>query len=107
MLGVDPHASAVFTPFSREVFWSMVNAGDTLRNLDDYVAVLFARVVRVLLYVGANDFTCDWPLHPWNLKGKRAGMMRSAQGLTFLTIDGAGHMAPYSKPVEVLSLMQR
>lgn len=28
----------------------------------------------------------------WLLDGKRVGLTRSARGLTFATIDGAGHM---------------
>lgn len=67
----------------------------------------------MLIYVGKNDWICnhvgnevwtralEWtghaefagePLRAWNVSGAQAGMTRSAQGLTFATIEGAGHM---------------
>ncbi|KAJ7908429.1 hypothetical protein B0H13DRAFT_1878664 [Mycena leptocephala] len=45
------------------------------------------------------------PLRPWAVGGDfamgHAGLARSAKGLTFVTIDGAGHM-----PKETLGLVQ-
>jgi carboxypeptidase C (cathepsin A) len=88
--------------------------------------------VRVLVYVGTYDWACNWvgnerwtlalewsgqakfatePLRPWavggDFKDGRAGLARSAQGLTFATIDGAGHLAPHDKPREALDLVRR
>ena len=67
----------------------------------------------MLIYVGKYDWICnhvgneawtlalEWSGHDefskqvlkgWEMDGKVVGMMRSAKGLTFATIDGAGHM---------------
>ncbi|KAI0258673.1 serine carboxypeptidase [Gloeopeniophorella convolvens] len=128
MLGVDPRANVNLSTMSWDVFWSMTRAGDVLHSSKEHVAALLAHGVRVLLYVGANDWSANWvgtekwsreldwfghadfaaqPLRAWNFDGTRAGVMRSAHGFTFLTVDGAGHMAPYNKPAETLSLIQR
>jgi carboxypeptidase C (cathepsin A) len=66
-----------------------------------------------LIYVGSYDWICNWlgnqawtlnmewsgkeafgqqPLQSWLVDGKAAGKFRSANGLTFATVDGAGHM---------------
>jgi carboxypeptidase C (cathepsin A) len=31
-------------------------------------------------------------MREWFVDGKRAGLTRSAKGLTYATVDGAGHM---------------
>lgn len=86
---------------------------DSYRPTQYYVAALLERGIKVLIYAGKNDFTCshvgneawtrelEWsgrtsfsaePLTEWLVGGKVAGMKRSAKGLTFANIDGAGHM---------------
>lgn len=40
---------------------------------------------------GKQEFTAA-EKREWLVDGKRAGLTRSAKGLTFATIDGAGHM---------------
>lgn len=78
-----------------------------------YISALLERGVKALIYVGANDWICnhvgneqwtlalEWsgqqnfssqPLRDWYVDGKRAGRTRGSGGLTFATIDGAGHM---------------
>ncbi len=71
----------------------------------------------VLIYVGTYDWGCNWvgnermvnklvwkdsdtfqrqKLKPWSVGGKPnsvAGKFKSSGGLTFLTVEGAGHMA--------------
>ncbi|KAF9240280.1 serine carboxypeptidase [Melanogaster broomeanus] len=80
------------------------------------------------IYIGTYDWICNWvgnerwtflmpwtgqeafvsqPLREWEVDGHVAGKVRSAGGLTFATIDGAGHMVPYDKPKEALALVQR
>ncbi|KAJ7723704.1 serine carboxypeptidase [Mycena olivaceomarginata] len=48
---------------------------------------------------------CRRAARPWAVGGDftkgRAGLARSAKGLTFATIDKAGHMVPYDKPKEL------
>ncbi|KAJ7909462.1 Alpha/Beta hydrolase protein [Mycena leptocephala] len=105
---------------------------DGYRLTQDYIGGLLERGVRVLIYVGTYDWSCNWvgnerwtlalewsgqaefaaePLRPWavgdNFSKGRAGLARSAKGLTFVTIDEAGHMVPYDKPKEALDLVQR
>ncbi|KAI0258669.1 Alpha/Beta hydrolase protein [Gloeopeniophorella convolvens] len=128
VLGVDARANTNITAFSWEVFRSMIDAGDMLHSSKDHVAALLSRGVRVLLYVGVNDFTCNWignekwsrelewfghddfaaqPLREWGFNGMKAGKVRSAHGFTFATVDDAGHMVPYNQPEVSLALVQR
>jgi carboxypeptidase C (cathepsin A) len=117
-----------------------------LHRSSEYVAALLERNVRVLIYVGTYDWICNWvgnerwtleldwsgkeefatlPLRDWLVGGKRVGRTRSANGFTFATVDGAGHMVrhafcscassthifhpqvPYDKPKESLELINR
>ncbi|KAI0048898.1 serine carboxypeptidase [Auriscalpium vulgare] len=126
-LGVDP-AVASFSVCADDVGAAFTQSGDMLHRSVDYVAALLEHGVAVLAYVGAYDWVCNWvgverftldmewsgqrefgeqPLREWTLEGQVAGKARSAKGLTFATIDGAGHMAPYDKPKESLALINR
>ncbi|KAF5346088.1 hypothetical protein D9756_010824 [Leucocoprinus leucothites] len=127
-LGVDATVTRNFTSCNQEVNGGFSIAGDILHPTTDYVANLLERGIRVLIYVGAYDWICNhvgnerWTLamdwsgkqefgatdkREWLVDGKKAGLTRSARGLTFATIDGAGHMVPYDKPKEALALVQR
>jgi carboxypeptidase C (cathepsin A) len=55
---------------------------------------------------GQKNFTSQ-KLREWKVDGEAAGLTRSADGLTFATIQGAGHMVPYDKPVQALELVNR
>ncbi|KAI0795207.1 serine carboxypeptidase [Irpex lacteus] len=55
---------------------------------------------------GRRQFSKE-PLKPWDLKGNVAGQTRSMGPLTYATIRGAGHMAPYDKPEESFELIKR
>ncbi|KZS95430.1 peptidase S10, serine carboxypeptidase [Sistotremastrum niveocremeum HHB9708] len=99
-----------------------------------YLENLLDRGVRVLIYVGDYDWIANWvgnermvdslewhgaasfkkqELKDWTValvEGKDsspAGKVKSSGLLTFLTIHGAGHMAPYDKPVESLEMVNR
>jgi len=98
-----------------------------------FLESLLERGVKVLIYVGALDWICNWvgnrrmsealdwrgaesfrkqELKPWSrIKGeeveKPAGQFKSSGDLTFLTIYGAGHMVPYDKPDEALAMLKR
>ncbi|KAJ7751869.1 serine carboxypeptidase [Mycena maculata] len=131
-LGVDPTVPANFSSCSPTVSTDFHAQMDGFRLTQDYVGGLLERGVRVLIYVGTYDWICNWvgnerwtlalewsgqaafaaePLRPWAVGGDfangRAGLARSANGLTFATIDRAGHMVPYDKPKEALDLLQR
>ncbi|KAK8845458.1 hypothetical protein IAR55_006171 [Kwoniella newhampshirensis] len=90
-----------------------------------YVAQLLHRGIRVLNYVGQRDFICnhvanekwmeklEWTgkaqynaaeFGEWTVDGKAAGTYKTSGNLTMLKIKGAGHMVPYDKPLEALTM---
>lgn len=112
-LGVDPAISGKFTGCSDTVSAGFMASSDGSLATYYYVAALLERGVRVLIYVGKDDWVCnhvgnelwtlalEWtgreaftsdPLRPWLVDGKEAGLTRSAHGLTYATVLGAGHM---------------
>ncbi|KAI0077845.1 serine carboxypeptidase [Panus rudis PR-1116 ss-1] len=127
-LGVDPGVGN-YTVCNDEMF------AEFERNIDffkpfaqDYISALLERGVRTLIYVGANDFICNWvgnermtlalewtgqeafsaePLKDWKVNGTAAGKTRSAGPLTFATIYGAGHLVPYDEPEVSLELVRK
>ncbi|KAI0047671.1 serine carboxypeptidase [Auriscalpium vulgare] len=126
-LGVDPRVGA-FASCSSLVNGAFNAGGDILHPTVDHVAGLLERGVRVLIYVGTYDWICNWvgnerwtlamdwsgkdafngePLRTWTVDGAVAGKTRSTKGLTFATVDAAGHMVPYDKPKESLALINR
>ncbi|KAJ7086299.1 Alpha/Beta hydrolase protein [Mycena crocata] len=133
-LGVDPAVPANFSSCAPLVGAAFRAQMDSFHRTQDYIGGLLERGVRVLIYVGTYDWICNWvgnerwtralewsgqeefaaePLRAWAVGGDlakakgRAGLARSAKGLTFATVDGAGHMVPYDKPKEALDLLQR
>ena len=91
-------------------------AGDLGHQTELYIAELLARDIKVLIYVGMNDFICNWvanerwmldlewsgqegfrkeELKDWKVDGKVAGRTKSIDGFTFATVYGAGHMVRY------------
>ncbi|KJA20880.1 hypothetical protein HYPSUDRAFT_68198 [Hypholoma sublateritium FD-334 SS-4] len=116
-LGVDPVLTANFSSCSDEMGLSFEASMDGHRLTYLYVAAFLERGVRALIYVGKNDWICnhvgseawtralEWSGHAEF--AARAGMTRSARGLTFATIEGAGHMVPYDKPKESLEMVNR
>ncbi|KAI0056758.1 alpha/beta-hydrolase [Artomyces pyxidatus] len=126
-LGIDAHVSQ-FALCSDDVAFAFNFAYDTLHPSIDYVAGLLERGVDVLIYAGTYDWIGNWvgnerwtlamdwsgkaqfvdqELRDWKIDGKVVGKTRSAKGLTFATIDAAGHMAPYDKPKESLALINK
>lgn len=86
---------------------------DLDHSTSSYVSALLERGIKILFYVGNYDLLCNWvgiekwtralewhgqaefnvtPLREWSVDGNRAGLTRSTKGLTFATVDGAGHM---------------
>ncbi|PPQ84537.1 hypothetical protein CVT25_007607 [Psilocybe cyanescens] len=128
MLGVDPSITSNFSSCSVEMLLRFAEALDEFPLTYHYVSALLDRGIKALIYVGNNDWVCnqvgnerwtlefEWsghdefsslPLRDWLVEGKKAGVTRSAKGLTYVSIDGAGHMAPYDKPKETLDLVNR
>ncbi len=147
LLGVDPEVPQNFSSCNEDIINSFHASQDELHPTitKDHVAALLERDIKVLVYAGANDWICNWVgnerwtlglewsgqkefvsdrLREWHVDGKVAGKTRAAKGLTFATVDGAGHFvslrfrncvqgnadfwkAPYDKPKETLALLQR
>ncbi|KAF9220866.1 serine carboxypeptidase [Gyrodon lividus] len=128
LLGVDSSVSSNFSSCSGTVGLAFTNAQDEYHQTYTHISGLLERGVRALIYVGTYDWICNWvgnerwtlrmpwtgqeafvsqPLREWEVDGHVAGKTRSAGGLTFATIDGAGHMVPYDKPKEALALVQK
>lgn len=112
-IGVDPTITANFSSCNYDVNAAFRNAMDEFYPTYRYVAALLERGVQALIYVGKYDWGCnhvgneawttalEWsgremfaaqPLREWIVDGKTAGSVRSAKGLTFLKVEGAGHM---------------
>ncbi|KAI0368897.1 serine carboxypeptidase [Pilatotrama ljubarskyi] len=128
LLGVDPPARN-YTPVDMSLNRRFEQSGDFWSFPAEYhLAALLERGVRALLYVGATDWSCNWvgnermtlalewssqdayrnaPLQEWLVDGEVAGKFRTGGGLTFATIDGAGHMVPYDQPVRALEVANR
>jgi len=127
-LGVDT-AAGRYAPKAWNVFSAFMSSGDMVNEpRSPYIAQLLERGVRVLIYVGTYDLACNWvgnermtlslewsgqesfisqPMHNWLVDGKIVGKARSWKGLTYATIDGAGHMAPADKPKETFEMVKR
>jgi len=127
ILGVDPIVGN-FSACSDPVNAAFTAALDEYHPTYLYVAALLERDIRVLVYVGKNDWICNWvgnerwtlalewsggdafqkeELRDWTVAGEVAGSTRGKGGLTFATVNGAGHMVPYDKPQEALQLVNR
>ncbi|EIW56060.1 serine carboxypeptidase [Trametes versicolor FP-101664 SS1] len=128
-IGVDPAVRGNFSINSWRVSLEFIAGLDLYSyRADHYLAALLERGVRVLVYVGSNDWVANWigndrmtrslewtgngafraqPLREWFVDGVAAGLTRSGGGLTFATIADAGHLAPYDQPVRSLALANR
>ncbi|KAH7106100.1 serine carboxypeptidase [Auriculariales sp. MPI-PUGE-AT-0066] len=101
---------------------------DMLHSSRAYVEQLLERGVRVLLFAGTLDLSSSWlanlwnahnmqwtgrtafngeKLRPWHFEGTVAGETKKAQGLTFASVYGAGHLVPVKKPAEALHLVRQ
>ncbi|KAI0640108.1 serine carboxypeptidase [Trametes polyzona] len=128
ILGVDGPA-ANYSWLSMDLNTRFTERGDHWSFPAEYhIEALLERGVRALIYVGATDWICNWvgnermtlalewsgqdafrnePLREWRVGNEVVGKVRSGGGLTFATIDGAGHMAPYDQPVRSLEVANR
>jgi len=89
---------------------------------------LMARKIRILVYNGDLDLACNFLGDQWFVDGlnaplksnKRAwlvldeknqkqiaGFVKDFEGISFMTVKGAGHMVPTDKPVEALEMFKR
>ncbi|CAD6907142.1 unnamed protein product [Tilletia controversa] len=117
-----------FTTCNWDVNSGFARSGDVFVDNVGYISGLLERGIRVLIYVGALDVSCNWignkrwlfnmdwsgkdaflaaENRGWLVNGEVAGETQSADGLTWATIHGAGHMVPYDKPVQAKNLIYR
>lgn len=110
---MDPSFTSNFTLTNLDVAYAFDVAQDNEHPTDIHISQLLERGVRALIYAGTYDLACNWisnerwtlnmpwtgqeaftsqPLREWQIDGQVVGKTRSAKGLTFATIDGAGHM---------------
>ncbi|KAJ7055889.1 serine carboxypeptidase [Mycena amicta] len=134
LLGVDARVP-VYSQCNDDVNRDFSLKLDIVHGGLEYVEALLERGVRVLIYAGTYDWAANWKGNEqwtreleWSGRGefagqelrewfvgigeseserRRAGITRAAKGLTFATIDAAGHMAPYDKPKESLVMLNR
>ncbi|KAF4972842.1 hypothetical protein FSARC_668 [Fusarium sarcochroum] len=124
-LGVPQNVS--FQGISFDVLKQWEKVGDLWRSSDEYVNYLLESNIRVLIYVGDKDLYCNaagmrllvdrglyWhgqpflrfrELSPWYVGSKQAGRWKSFGPLTYAEITDAGHMSPFDKPQEALTLI--
>ncbi|EUC56960.1 peptidase S10, serine carboxypeptidase [Rhizoctonia solani AG-3 Rhs1AP] len=126
-LGVHPSIGN-YTGCSRDVGERFSASLDHYHSNQWYIAGLLERGIKVLIYVGTYDWICNWVGNQkwvmaldwtggaeftaqkdrdWVVDGQVAGFTRSANGLTFATVNAAGHMVPYDKPKEALAMLSR
>ena len=69
-------------------------------------------------WIGNKHWTLalDWPGksafnnaqdNKWNFNGTEAGLLRTAQGFSFLQVHNAGHMVPHDKPEVALQMVNQ
>lgn len=121
-------AKTAWTECQRLVDLTMVYGGDWMRTFGDDVAALLAHDLKVLVYAGEYDYMCNWlgnaawtrsldwdgkaafnaaPNCTFTVDGTDAGSYVSAQNLTFLKLNDAGHLSPHDQPEATLAMVRR
>lgn len=86
-------------------------------DMAPFIKEIIKANVRVLLYYGDTDIACNFMMgqqfsaslklpkkrgkEPWMFNKQIAGFQTQYEGLTFVTIRGAGHMAPQWRPSQM------
>jgi len=119
---------------SRVKKWNFCSStiGQTYRHefqeMDDFYHILLAKKIRILVYNGDLDLACNFlgdqwfvnrlqaPLknakRPWLVVDEQgqnqiAGFVKDFEGISYMTVKGAGHMVPTDKPYESLEMLKR
>lgn len=45
------------------------------------------------------------PLREWYSRGQRAGVGKAIEPLSYMEVEDAGHLVPFDRPVEALTLI--
>ncbi|CAG8755592.1 33220_t:CDS:2, partial [Racocetra persica] len=126
-LGVDPSFS--FQLCNTAVNSTFVNSGDWMLPFDGYIPSLLENNIRVLVYAGDADYLCNWlgndawtkalnwtgaasfnnaNITQWiTATGTYSGDVRTSNGLTFLKIFNAAHMAVHDQPAASLDFFNK
>jgi cathepsin A (carboxypeptidase C) len=95
---------------------------DFMVGYEGYVADLLEGGIPVMIYAGDADYVCNWIGNKaWTMaldwsghddfnavedsNWEDMGMVRSANGFTFLQVYGAGHLVPMDQPLAALTLL--
>jgi carboxypeptidase C (cathepsin A) len=102
--------------------------GDWGHNYDVVLPELLSAGVRVMIYVGDQDFICNWvgnrqwvDVLPWDgskrwaaaveetwlVDGEEAGSVTAVDGFSFVKVAQAGHMVPMDQPKHGLDMITR
>ncbi|KEH29968.1 serine carboxypeptidase-like protein [Medicago truncatula] len=113
-----------FVSCSRVVYNAMLQ--DWMRNFEVDIPELLEDGIKVLIYAGEFDFICNWLgnskwVHAmgWSgqkqfaasktvqfvVDGTQAGLLNSYGPLSFLKVNGAGHMVPMDQPKAALQML--
>ncbi|CAK8576174.1 unnamed protein product [Lathyrus sativus] len=113
-----------FVSCSKVVYNAMLQ--DWMRNLEVDIPSLLEDGIKVLIYAGEFDFICNWLgnsnwVHsmkwsgqkqfvasktvPFLVDGKNGGSLNSYGSLSFLKVNGAGHMVPMDQPKAALQML--
>lgn len=100
---------------------------DDLTSFRGDIVTLLDNDIRVVSYNGMEDLICnhvgeEWtyntmpwsgksafnnaPISNWTVGGQVAGTVRTADGLTFVTVNGAGHMVPMDQPEAAFTILE-
>ncbi|KAI8060604.1 Alpha/Beta hydrolase protein [Gongronella butleri] len=119
------NADGHFIPCRTSIRKQFYATGDYARRFSPDVAKMLNAGIPVLIYAGDADYRANWygclgwtnalqfngaaeyqaqQLRPWYVNGAEAGETKSAGGLTFVKVSGAGHKVPAYKPAEALAM---
>lgn len=111
---------------SKDVTLPFVLSGDELQHYQSMIPDQLNSGIRVLMYAGDQDYICNWlgneawtkeldwagkaafnnvTTTSFDVDGKAAGNLRSAQGFSFLQVYDAGHMVPMDQPAVALAML--
>ncbi|EIE20942.1 peptidase S10, serine carboxypeptidase [Coccomyxa subellipsoidea C-169] len=99
---------------------------DIMRNYEDRVSTQLDAGIKVLIYVGTEDWICNWmgnkrwvsslawsqrtafdkaKEQDWQLDGNIVGTIKAAGPLSFVKVYESGHMVPMDSPAAALDMI--